>query len=435
MIKVIGRVGFGAAARCVGIVALATVLSLLAEPALAGSALENAGNVLEVLLPAAGLGATYYYDDPVGRREWLYSGATTLGSVVILKPLVEKVRPSGTNSTSYPSGHTAAAFWGASFLNTRYGPWWGVPAYGLAALTGYSRISADQHYADDVLAGASIALLSNWYWTRPLNNQVSFAPMKVPGGYGIMVQVADTSGVQIGDRADLSPDPIRFRFEFEIAAADVYYNKARAPVPGGTQFDLGSFENLNDTTTTTIVKFDWDILPRQSLQFILAPFEARNSGTFPTPVNYAGTLYPGDRQIQSDYTYYDFRTIYRYDLAPDSALIALAGAGLAVQRTSLQLSGANLPTSTNVQKWTFLPILYGQLGLRFARHWEIVTEASGMWMSGDKLVDVSGSLRYRFNKHWDASIGYRYYNKQTDAPELYNSVSYNIPYVGLAHSW
>lgn len=145
---------------------LAISLHCPCSTSLATSAPQTTGDVLEILIPATGRGATYLYADPQGRWQWLYSGATTLGAVEILKPLTEKIRPNGTTTASFPSGHTASAFWGAAFLNTRYGPWWGVPAYGLAALTGYSRLRTDADFADDVLAGASIALLSNLYCKR-----------------------------------------------------------------------------------------------------------------------------------------------------------------------------------------------------------------------------------------------------------------------------
>ncbi len=414
---------------------LAVLLLSHDASALAASALETTGDVLEILLPATGLGATYVYGDSEGRWQWLYSGVTTIGTVEILKPLSDKVRPSGTTTTSFPSGHTASAFWGASFLETRYGPWWGIPAYGLAALTGYSRIRADAHYADDVLAGASIALLSNWYWVKPLDDRLSFAPMNVPGGFGLKVQLVDTSGVERGDRIAATEEPIRYRFELQIAAADVSYNKNRSPSADGTTFDVANFENVNDTTATAIVKLDWYIAPRQSLQFIAAPFEARNGGTFAYPVNFAGTTYPANHELTSSYIYYDFRAIYRYDLLPHSSIVALAGGGLSVQRTSLQLSGQNLPTSDTVEKWTALPIAYGELGVPFARHWEFVGEASGIWISGEKLIDGSAALRYRFNDHWDLSAGYRYYAKQTNSAQLYNNVAYNVPYIGIAHSW
>ena len=79
---------------------LAVLLLSHDASALAASALETTGDVLEILLPATGLGATYLYGDSEGRWQWLYSGVTTIGTVEILKPLSNKVRPSGTTTTS-----------------------------------------------------------------------------------------------------------------------------------------------------------------------------------------------------------------------------------------------------------------------------------------------------------------------------------------------
>jgi hypothetical protein len=403
--------------------------------AIAANTLEATGNVLEILLPATGLGATYLYGDRDGRWEWLYSGVTTLGTVEVLKPLTEKTRPSGSGTTSFPSGHTASAFWGAAFLNTRYGPWWGIPAYGLAALTGYSRYRSDAHYADDVLAGASIALLSNWLWVRPLNDRLSIEPMSVPHGFGLKMSLADTADASQRERMDAATGEPRYRFELQLAMADPKFNWVQAPSPGGTRLDVGSFDSVNDNVATAIVKFDWELTSQQSLQFVLSPFEARDGGTEPYPVRFAGTEYPAGASITSSYIYYDFRGIYRYELAPSTPAIVRIGGGLSAQRTSEQLSGTNLPTSDRVEKWALLPVLYGELGWRFGRHWEIVGEATGMWLAGEKLADFSGALRYRFNDQWDISGGYRYYAKQTNTSELYNNVAYNVPFIGIAHSW
>jgi len=82
-----------------------------------------------------------------------------------------------------------------------------------------------------------------------------------------------------------------------------------------------------------------------------------------------------------------------------------------------------------------LPIVYGQFGVRLSRQWELVSEASGIRVSGDKLVDVSAAVRYRFNNQWDIAAGYRYHSKLTDSFEFYNDVAYRIPFFGNAHSW
>ncbi|HVE40410.1 MAG TPA: phosphatase PAP2 family protein [Planctomycetota bacterium] len=76
-----------------------------------------------------------------------------------LKMLVGRRRPGGGNR-SFPSGHTSSAFAAASLINDNSGGVIGVSAYGLAALTGYSRMEARRHYPSDVLAGAAIGILS-----------------------------------------------------------------------------------------------------------------------------------------------------------------------------------------------------------------------------------------------------------------------------------
>lgn len=68
---------------------------------------------------------------------------------------------------SFPSGHTTAAFAFASVVTAETGHWWpnsrwpiGVLTYGMATLTGASRIYNYQHWASDVLTGAAIGTLT-----------------------------------------------------------------------------------------------------------------------------------------------------------------------------------------------------------------------------------------------------------------------------------
>jgi undecaprenyl-diphosphatase len=58
---------------------------------------------------------------------------------------------------SFPSGHTAGASLMAFLLASGY-PLLAVPAFGLAALIGFSRIYNGVHYPSDVLAGAALGL-------------------------------------------------------------------------------------------------------------------------------------------------------------------------------------------------------------------------------------------------------------------------------------
>lgn len=100
-----------------------------------------------------------------GRNGWdnfwegAESFAVTAALTSSLKLLVGRHRPGG-GTHSFPSGHTSAAFAAATLIDANAGGAVGVSSYGLAALTGYSRMDAKRHYPSDVLAGAAIGILS-----------------------------------------------------------------------------------------------------------------------------------------------------------------------------------------------------------------------------------------------------------------------------------
>ena len=84
--------------------------------------------------------------------------ATTQG----LKYAVDETRPNGTEH-SFPSGHAATAFFGATLLAKEYGqnyPWIAVGGYTLAGTTAILRMANNKHWASDVLMGAGIGIAS-----------------------------------------------------------------------------------------------------------------------------------------------------------------------------------------------------------------------------------------------------------------------------------
>lgn len=85
------------------------------------------------------------------------------GTVYLLKHAVRRTRPDGTDDNSFPSGHTAVAFSGATVLHKEFGktsPWISVAGYAVATLTAVDRVRRNRHHWDDVAAGAVIGVLS-----------------------------------------------------------------------------------------------------------------------------------------------------------------------------------------------------------------------------------------------------------------------------------
>ncbi len=89
-------------------------------------------------------------------------GITTI-LVLSLKKMTHELRPDGSDSYSFPSGHTALAFTGAGLLDREFGgvsPWIPIGGYAMATTTGVFRMVNDKHWVSDVLVGAGIGLLS-----------------------------------------------------------------------------------------------------------------------------------------------------------------------------------------------------------------------------------------------------------------------------------
>ena len=110
------------------------------------------------------------------RSSWeqrLYkSGASFIlcsGTTYLLKHYIHKMRPDGTDNRSFPSGHTAIAFSGATVLHKEFGktsPWISVAGYTVATITAVDRVRRNRHHWEDVATGAAIGFLSAQasYW-------------------------------------------------------------------------------------------------------------------------------------------------------------------------------------------------------------------------------------------------------------------------------
>ena len=89
---------------------------------------------------------------------------------------------------SFPSGHTSAASSGASFIQKRYGWQCGIPAYLAASFVGWSRVEADQHYIEDVLAGAAIGFVGTYIFTENYKEKIAITPFAGKETVGLMIR-------------------------------------------------------------------------------------------------------------------------------------------------------------------------------------------------------------------------------------------------------
>lgn len=138
-----------------------------------------AGDIGQVLVPAAGLALTYYFDDSQGRKEWMKSTATTLIATEVLKYSFDSTylskRPNGGNR-GFPSGHSSAACSGAFFMADRYGWQYGALGLVVAAITGYSRVDEGFHHWRDVIAGCALSYGVSRYFVDSMSPKITITP-------------------------------------------------------------------------------------------------------------------------------------------------------------------------------------------------------------------------------------------------------------------
>lgn len=132
------------------------VIAFCAEPAAASDGIKTAGEILRIALPVAAGGYSLYREDYDGVLQLGVSEIFTEGTSLILQHFVHEQRPDKSDYKSFPSDSAAVAFSAASFMQIRYGWAYGLPAYGVAAFVGYSRVEGKKHHWGDVAAGALI---------------------------------------------------------------------------------------------------------------------------------------------------------------------------------------------------------------------------------------------------------------------------------------
>jgi hypothetical protein len=104
-----------------------------------------------------------------------------------LKFATRRERPDHSNAQSFPSGHAAITFAGATVIERHLGWKKSAIAYLIATYVATSRLHDNRHFASDVVFGAAVGTIAGRTVTQHGASMWAFAPAPVPGGYGLFV--------------------------------------------------------------------------------------------------------------------------------------------------------------------------------------------------------------------------------------------------------
>lgn len=108
------------------------------------------------------------------------------GTTQAIKHAVGRTRPDGSNSHSFPSGHTSTMFATATVVQRHFGWKAGIPAYAAAAYVAAGRVQDQRHYLSDVAFGAALGIVAGRTVTVGAGKaKFAVAPMAAPGGAGV----------------------------------------------------------------------------------------------------------------------------------------------------------------------------------------------------------------------------------------------------------
>ena len=144
------------------------------------------GNTPEQIALSLG---TYAYGRIFDQPKVSHLGMDLLRAQAITEALVEPIklatrraRPDGSNDLSFPSGHAAITFAGATVLERHLGWKKAALAYVIAAYVASSRLHDNRHYLSDVIFGAAVGTIAGRSVTEHGKDKWELMASGLPGG-------------------------------------------------------------------------------------------------------------------------------------------------------------------------------------------------------------------------------------------------------------
>lgn len=385
----------------------------------------EAGDLLQILVPATGYFATWMHGDWQGAEQLTYSILTTGAIVHGGKFIVSRNRPNNSNWSSFPSGHTASAFSGASFLQSRYGAKWGIPAYAAATFVGISRIHGNKHYAGDVTAGATIAFLVNQYFVSPYRmDGVMFNAQSTGDGAYLDVTVQnDAFDNKTENKVTTREDKKRLRHRIELGIGSNLNDSASQA--GADQYLSGS-EPVDKYQPFAYVKYQYQMLNNNLYELEFSPNETRRYGTVSEEFTIDGETFGVGDEVFTAYRHWLLGTSLYKGLQVTDELDINLGLGFYVHRFGFDVAEEDGDKEGSIEHWRAMPSFTVKADYDLTTDWSALAEVQYQYWENDSFLYAETGVNYRINKAWDVGFKYGFASTQLDNKSLATDYKSNL---------
>jgi len=233
--------------------------------------------------------------------------------------------------------------------------------------------------------------------------------------------------------AEQQDDLTRFEVELETGAVWQAKNDVEIPNDGtATRFSLKELVGDGPWPAGRFY-FTWNITQRHSLRVLAAPLSYTETGTFETPVLFAGEAYAADVPTEATYQFNSWRLTYRYRFKRGARWNWWIGFTAKIRDAKIELrQGSVTSEDTDVG---IVPLVNLRGDFRFTERWHFLLDLDALGGGPGRAEDLSLKLGRDFGDRWQLAFGYRVVEGGADVDEVYNFAWFNYAVVSGSYRW
>ena len=208
----------------------------------------------------------------------------------------------------------------------------------------------------------------------------------------------------------------RWRVDIENGAAISGYNDVGIPGSTGTRFSMT--EDLSsDTEYFWRLRADFRFAPKHVVSGLVAPLTINSSGSFDSPVDFAGATYAPGVPVDGTWTFNSYRVTYRYEPFRKDTWMFGFGATVKVRDAVIRL--ASNGTSSEKTDLGVVPLVNFKFERRLGGSTTLLVEGDALAAPQGRAEDIFAGLVVDAGKHWSIKAGYRFLEGGADNDEVY----------------